>query len=484
MKTTHLFNMLGISMMLLLVSCNSNTTFKIEPPITKLDPPFTELAYNPLADSTFCLPNGTKIKIIASSLCDSVGNLLSSPCVLKFRQFDNAVSIFLAGMPMRYLKSEDNMSLETAGMFELRASSNGKSVNIIHDKPITITIGSNFTDTRQGFFKMDDNTGDWQLIGIPSWQYNPTVDSLKKHLSSLKPEYSIPLPPNFYVFDLQRMADVFLGDDYNRINKANMRAMVENMKKYGLQPLDVSFNSNPTIILDGNRYDYGEILWKSDAPLQIPNWVKTNWGWNYNQQTKKYDELSSIQKINANKYRFSIKDTKENRQFSFILEVVSHLRYLLRYTPEQLMAKQKECELEIAETERIIRNTRLIEYTTELYSMGVFNFDRPVYYSQMKPTLNFTINNVPVKNSDIKKVAVFNSNLTSVSYADSYNPVVCPFFLGTNKIILITQSGEIGIFTGAEFDQLMSTDKFNADEITIDLKAVKVDSPDELRSIL
>ncbi len=194
---------------LALVSCKNEPTidFRLEPPLACLNPAFTTIAVNASVDSAYVLENGTTIRIAAGILLDSLGNPLSGNTKIRYRQFDNAISIFLVGLPMDYSYVSPNMALQTAGMFEIRGENQTLLIN--PEKPISITVGSNFTDPRQGFFKLNENNGQWGLIEIPEVKTYSDVETLRKRIAQLKPEWTIPLGPNFY-FSIIPVWSIFL----------------------------------------------------------------------------------------------------------------------------------------------------------------------------------------------------------------------------------------------------------------------------------
>ncbi len=478
LKNTGLFPLIFT---LALISCHKEKAFLPQPPFEKLNPVFVEIMVNNQKDSLYTLENGTRIQITAGSLINLQGEPISNPIKLTYRQFDDATGIFLAGMPMSFGK---NKALATAGMFEIRGYYNNEEVQVNPDKPIKITIGSNFTDTRQGFFKLNETTGNWELNDIPEWKYNTKADSLKNKIKNLKPEFFLPLGPKFYVFDFTRMADIFIGEEnYDKIYNANLKAMAAKMKSYGVTSLEIN-QRFPRVKYKGNMYDMSEILWKSDEKIKVPSWVKTMDGYYYDEKNKTYVDCISEKSSGANMHEFSFLNHKTGNKFILRLEAVCHLRYLLRYSPEQLMAKQQNIEKEIEEAERKLRQARLIEYTVEVYSMGVYNCDRPILYSPARPQLAFTIDGVPIDETEIKKVAVFNQDLSSVSYPVHYKPVVCPFFKGTNRLLLVSTDGKVGLLTGEEFDKLLNQEKMNQENLVLNLKMVSIDDEASLKNIL
>lgn len=465
------------------VSCTKEKSFVIEPPIAGLETKFIEINVDPQKDSVYILENDTRIRISKGSMLDAEGNPIMENINLKFRQFDDAVSIFLSGLPMSYTSTSGDMVLQTAGMYEIRGEYNNAPVRVDTDKPISITIGSFYDDSRQGFFKLDEETGDWDLVDIPEAKYNEEVISLRNKVATLKPEWIIPLPPNFYVFSLGRMADIFLNDDWDKIRNANMDAMKQKMTGYGVKTMNID-RCWISVKYKGNSYDAAEMLWQANKSLIIPKWVKDTYRSYYDNEKNEYKEQILLKKINGNLYKLTIIDYKNNKRWSADLKLITHLRYLIKYSPEQLIAKQEQIEQEIQEAEEKLKTLRLIEYTAEIYEMGIYNCDRPVYFREGQPQLNFSFDGIAVTEKEIHKISVFNNDLSSYAIPTSYKPITCAFFKGVNKIVLISKSGDIGLFSGQDFEKLDSAAIRESLSLEIPLTKIKVGNEEELRELL
>ena len=463
---------------LVITACKKETKkFSANPPIPGYETKFIEIKIDPTVDSTYLLENNTKLTIKKGSLIDSLSNEITEPLTLKFRQFDDAVSIYLSGLPMDFSSPKRNMALQTAGMFEIRGKYKGSNIQINPNKPISVGIGSFYDDPRQGFFKLDDESGSWNLIDIPEAKINKEVAVLKKKLTTLKPKWKIPLGLEYYTLSYGRMADIFLGDNPNRIYKANMKAMTKKMKGYGVNHLDIP-STYKYVKYRGNNYEVSEMLWKTAKPVKVPKWVSKAKSWYHNKEENKYYDQLEWKQLNVKEYLLKVTDYATNKKWSVKLEVVSHLRYLVNYTPEQLMAKQVDIEKEIKETEERLKRMRLIEYTVNIYSMGVFNCDRPILFQQGKPMLALKLKDKAISTEDIHRFTIFNENLSSYANPISTEPLNAAFFKGINKIVLVTKSGDIGLFTGKDFMQLDSLKIRNSENI--ELLMVKVDTKNEI----
>lgn len=466
------------------VSCQTEETpFTIEPPLPGYETKFSTIKANPQKDSIYALENGTRISIQKGSLLDSRGNPIQEPVDIRFRQFDDAVSIFLSGLPMQYSVNNDNMVLQTAGMYEIRGEYNDTAIQINPDRPVSVTIGSFFEDPRMGFFKLDEETGSWNLVDIPESEYNDEVIELREKISTLKPEWEIPLPPGYYIFSFSQMVDIFLNDNYTKIYNSDMEAMSDKMKKYGVESLDL-YRSYNEVKYKGNSYEAGEMLWKSDKKITVPKWIRDVYSSYYDSEKQEYKKQIIVKPLGNKYYQLSVIDYENNRKWSTELKLITHLRYLTRYTPEQLIANQEKIEKEIQESEERLKKLRIIEYTTDIYEMGIYNCDKPIYFREGMPTIQPLMNRNPVAKDLIHRIAVFNYNLSSYAQPASYDPLTISFFKGNNKIILITREGEIGLFSGSDFQNIDSVKIRQSKNIELNFKTVDAKNESELREFL
>ncbi len=76
--------------------------FSLTPPIQDLTPRFETLTFDASKGTTFRRPSGTKITIPAHALTDKNGQILRGSVSLRYREFQDALSVYLAGIPMDY----------------------------------------------------------------------------------------------------------------------------------------------------------------------------------------------------------------------------------------------------------------------------------------------------------------------------------------------------------------------------------------------
>ncbi len=164
------------------------------------------------------------------------------------------------------------------------------------------------------------------------------------------------------------------------------------------------------------------------------------------------------------------------------MEIESHLRDMFKRDPEKYKVLQAELAKEMKRVEESIKKARLIEYTVEINQMGVFNCDKPIYFSPMRPDLTLTLDGNVIENDNILTIAIFNYNQSSVSYQNSTKAAA--FFTGVNKVMVVTKNGEFGLLTGAQFTKMNIDTIANFKTLHLDLKKIEVKDEKMLREML
>jgi hypothetical protein len=125
----------------LLDAIESNAPF-IHPPIAKADIQTNTFVLDADKDSTITYPSGSKIHVPAHAFTDDKGNLVSGPVQLHYREFQKVAEVFLAGIPMTYDSAGHQFNFETAGMMQISATQNGKSLQANPQAPIRVDMVS------------------------------------------------------------------------------------------------------------------------------------------------------------------------------------------------------------------------------------------------------------------------------------------------------------------------------------------------------
>lgn len=133
----------------------------IEPIVPGLSIPITNYAINTTENSEINLPSGTQIKIPADAFVDENNQLIKGNVTLAYREFSNPYEIAFSGIPMTVNNGIVPVPLESAGMFELNASQNNRTIYIKKGKQIDVSLASNDSTDNYNLYKIDTASKSW-----------------------------------------------------------------------------------------------------------------------------------------------------------------------------------------------------------------------------------------------------------------------------------------------------------------------------------
>ena len=152
----------------------------VTPPISNLDIKKTYYSVYSKNDTSLNYATGSKITIPKNAFLDEKGNLIDGKVNIEYREFSNAFDIYLGGIPMRFDSAGESMVFETAGMFEINATSNNKPVYVNPENKITIDMNSFEKGTQYNLYQLDTLSGKWTNIGKDKISQKKYEDELSK----------------------------------------------------------------------------------------------------------------------------------------------------------------------------------------------------------------------------------------------------------------------------------------------------------------
>ena len=112
----------------------------INPPVQALTIPATNFIVNTDMDSTLIYSTGTIITIPSSSFVDADGKDVKGKVEIHYREYHDIIDIMLSGIPMNYDSAGVTYQFESAGMFDITATQDGKPVTLKPNKVLTVNI--------------------------------------------------------------------------------------------------------------------------------------------------------------------------------------------------------------------------------------------------------------------------------------------------------------------------------------------------------
>ncbi len=126
-------------------------------PMFNNDVSFVEMSFNASDGYEFHASNGTHLSIPPMAFVTKHGKLVNGEINVKFREFHDAKSILLSGIPMQLNENRDEY-MQSAGMMELRAFKGREELIIQNGKYINVSLAAeNKVDKNFKLYKLNNN---------------------------------------------------------------------------------------------------------------------------------------------------------------------------------------------------------------------------------------------------------------------------------------------------------------------------------------
>ncbi|MBL7937301.1 MAG: hypothetical protein JNM51_15940 [Bacteroidia bacterium] len=136
----------------------------IEPPISKLNVPYTSYKVKAEQGGTLKHKSNSKIIIPKKAFVNKQGQDIIGDVEIKYREFHNQADIIASGIPMTYDSAGVQSTLESAGMIDIRGYQNGEPVYINPKKQITVEFQSEHTADRYNMYVLDTVAKNWVYV--------------------------------------------------------------------------------------------------------------------------------------------------------------------------------------------------------------------------------------------------------------------------------------------------------------------------------
>jgi hypothetical protein len=438
----------GLAAIIMMDGCNKNKGDKSKRAF--IDRPFKDVApesvtmtvNNTDSAQTFTLRGGTTISIPDHAFVDEKGNPVTGKVDITYSEFQTAGDIIVSGIPMTYDSAGTTGNFQTAGMFEIKGSQNGKPVFISKDKKITVQMAS--------FVRGDDYNAYYLDTASQNWNYRnhgTAIDNPSKPKDTALAVLSQkPIEPKEYdektpVFDI----NVDMGD-YPELKE---------FKGLVWQYTGTDSKLDP----DNNKWVYGF------------HWRK-----------------ATIKPYNLDNAQFVLMLDNGKTKFETVVSPVLKGKNLEK-ARERFKAKMVKYNEELAKVEKqrefnIAQGTLLRTFAVS--NFGIYNSDRLYHMGgSVAINANFDING---KVSETQAPMIFlitGDNRTVIKYP-AYTWSNFAFIPGdNNKIIAVTPDQNIAVFSSQDFaaiDQSQLSEK----SYTFHLKDTgkKVSSAQSLQDII
>jgi hypothetical protein len=121
---------------------------------------YDRFVVKPGKKGTFTTSKGSTIQVPANAFTYRDGTPCDQEVEVQFAEFHTVAEIYMSGIPMQYDSAGISYTFESAGMFDVRASSGGEDLLLADHKGIQVDLVSNAPET-YNFYYFDTTAGRW-----------------------------------------------------------------------------------------------------------------------------------------------------------------------------------------------------------------------------------------------------------------------------------------------------------------------------------
>ncbi|OJJ21005.1 hypothetical protein BKI52_10550 [marine bacterium AO1-C] len=130
--------------------------FDIAPPFRSVTIAPKKITINPTQAQVVRFDGGMQIDVPANAFVDAQGKVVKTAVTLNLEVYDTHAKILASGIPMTFDDGKTRGHFESAGMFQLTGTSQGKKVNIAKDKTLGVNYPSMVSGDDFDFFYFEE----------------------------------------------------------------------------------------------------------------------------------------------------------------------------------------------------------------------------------------------------------------------------------------------------------------------------------------
>lgn len=407
--------------------------------------------------------NGSSIAIPANCFVNAKGQPVKGKVNLSYREFHTLADVITCGIPMQYDSAGKSLTLETAGMFELRASQNGNPLQIAGDKHIRVNLAS-YRDGKFNhyFFKEKPE----KQVAI----FDFATPAIAQNLSKAFPgEW--------------KLLESSLDPAENAQKKKKLDSLNRLLPPSPAEPLALN-DHQPVLEFDVDPKEFPElaiyegILWQLMSPdSRNPGYSRED-EWIFQE---KWTEIRLAKPLEES-FAYQVQLRNNKKSFSGLVRPVfkgkslENAKKLYEQKMEvytNTMNQEKEKFEAIKEEKKLLSRTANFLRSFQVQQLGIYNVD--IITKQDAPLAiraNFRLNGEEMKQLNVflisgRTVIQYNSakasglSFDNFSFSTKYK----------NKIVALLPNDRIAVFTNKDFEQALQQMKENK-SFTFDLQEV------------
>jgi hypothetical protein len=111
---------------------------------------------------TFSHPSGSQIHIPANAVVYENGKPVFGNYTIRYTEYRNAAEILFSGLPMEFKDKTGSYLFNSAGMYEIRGTKDGRELML--QKDLSVDFNCTKNETGVNFYQMDDQSGEWTVL--------------------------------------------------------------------------------------------------------------------------------------------------------------------------------------------------------------------------------------------------------------------------------------------------------------------------------
>ncbi len=343
---------------LLVCSCQpkdreiTESTPFVNPPVKEWNPSFSSFEFDASKAYTFTSQTGSKVHFPKQCFLDSLGNPYQGKVAMKYREFHDAMPVYLAGIPMDY---NGNGPFETAGSFELRNVKSNLKIN--PEKAVQVKLASFKKGNDYDFFYLNEEGEQWDSLGRTKPRTNYSKRKKIQTNESLKPKLAFPLNRNYFACNYNGILDIYLQD---KIKNADHTGIQKKLASYGLGWEDLDVRGH--VIFEGKKILAGFIVWKNLHKKSFPKWGK--------------DAIAKVYLKEGNRYLMEVKNLKTKTVFTTEVEAVMTLKSLFAFPPEEWKKNYNTTMAKVRKERERLALLADVYRDFSIQNFGIYNWDR------------------------------------------------------------------------------------------------------------
>ncbi|MFN7117042.1 MAG: hypothetical protein ACK4TA_09610 [Saprospiraceae bacterium] len=170
----------------------------VNPPLPEIPAKAIAQTVNAQQGGTYKMPTGSRLVVPTEAFMNDRGELITGDVNMYYREMDDYVDFFLAGIPMNYDSAGTKFNLEASGMIEIYAEQNGERVQLAPGKAIEVELiseiylpeGSELP--HYSVYQLDTASRNWTYEGVAEVRIlNEVETSINNNpISALRREYA------------------------------------------------------------------------------------------------------------------------------------------------------------------------------------------------------------------------------------------------------------------------------------------------------